>query len=49
LYFASTGTQTLRLQPREDGVSVDQIVLSPVRYLTTSPGALINDTTVVVR
>jgi hypothetical protein len=35
---------TLRIQPREDGVSIDQIVLSPSTYLFTSPGALKNDT-----
>jgi hypothetical protein len=49
LYFATSGPQTLRLQPREDGVFVDQIVLSPGRYLYTSPGALTNDTTILNR
>jgi parallel beta helix pectate lyase-like protein len=49
VYFAASGTQTLRLQPREDGVYIDQIVLSPRRYLDTSPGALTNDTTIVSR
>jgi len=44
IYFASTGQQTLRLQPREDGFSIDQIVLSPSTYLNTSPGLLKNDT-----
>jgi hypothetical protein len=29
VYFAITGTQTIRIQQREDGVSIDQIVLSP--------------------
>jgi endonuclease/exonuclease/phosphatase family metal-dependent hydrolase len=43
--FATTGQHTIRLQRREDGVSVDQIVLSPSTYLTASPGALKNDTT----
>ena len=29
IYFATTGTQTMRVQTREDGLSVDQIVLAP--------------------
>jgi acid phosphatase type 7 len=45
--FASTGTHTLRVQVREDGLSIDQIVLSPSRYLTSSPGALKNDTVIL--
>ena len=47
LYFATTGPQTLRLQPREDGLMIDQIALSPQAYLNTSPGALRNDTTIL--
>ena len=47
IYFAETGTQTLRIQQREDGILIDQIVISPSRYLTTSPGALTNDQTIV--
>ena len=38
VYFATTGTQTLRIQPREDGIGLDQIVLSPDTFLTTPPG-----------
>jgi len=49
IYFASTGTQTIRVQVREDGVSLDQIVLSADRYLTVSPGASKNDSTIVMR
>jgi ferredoxin-like protein FixX len=45
--FTSSGTQTIRLQTREDGMFIDQIVLSPQNYLTTSPGALKNDTTIL--
>lgn len=45
--FASSGTQRMRVQTREDGFTIDQVVLSPDRYLTTSPGALKNDTTIV--
>jgi hypothetical protein len=47
IYFATTGPQTIRIQQREDGVSFDQIVLSPGTFLTASPGALKNDTVVV--
>jgi hypothetical protein len=47
LYFERTGAQRLRIQVREDGVSIDQIVLSPSRYLSTSPGSLKNDTTIL--
>lgn len=43
VYFQSTGTQTIRIQTREDGLSIDQIVLSPARYLLSGPGALMND------
>ena len=32
--FASSGTQRIRVQTREDGFTIDQIVLSPQRYLT---------------
>jgi hypothetical protein len=41
--FERSGRQTIRIQRREDGISIDQIVLSPVTYLTTSPGAPKND------
>jgi endonuclease/exonuclease/phosphatase family metal-dependent hydrolase len=37
IYFASTGTQTIRVQTREDGLAVDRIILSPSTYLTTRP------------
>ncbi len=47
IYFASDGPQTLRIQAREDGFIVDQVVLSPQKYLTSSPGATKNDTTVL--
>jgi hypothetical protein len=49
IYFATSGAQRLRIQTREDGLSIDQIVLSPSRYLTASPGALKNDTTILTR
>jgi hypothetical protein len=47
LYFGSTGAQRIRIQVREDGVSIDQIVLSPATYLNSPPGALKNDTTIL--
>jgi hypothetical protein len=47
VYFAATGTQTIRIQQREDGISIDQIVLSPQKYLTVAPGATKNDTTIL--
>jgi hypothetical protein len=57
LTFASSGTHTMRLQVREDGFAVDQIVLSPTQYFNASascpttctgaPGPVTNDTTIV--
>jgi glucose/arabinose dehydrogenase/PKD repeat protein len=49
VYFAVTGPQTLRVQTREDGLSIDQIVLSPGTYLNTAPGATKNDSTILER
>ena len=36
--FATSGTHTMRIQVREDGVQLDQIVLSSAQYLTAAPG-----------
>jgi len=47
IYFATTGTHTIRVQMREDGIAIDQIVLSPQTYLNSSPGAPKNDTTIL--
>jgi endonuclease/exonuclease/phosphatase family metal-dependent hydrolase len=47
--FAATGVHTVRIQTREDGVQVDQIVISPSTYLTTSPGQFTNDSTIVAK
>lgn len=47
IYFQNTGSHRMRLQVREDGLSVDQIVLSPAAYLNSSPGALKNDSTIL--
>ena len=46
IYFDGT-PQKLRIQVREDGLSIDQIVLSPVAYATTAPGAAKNDMTIL--
>jgi endonuclease/exonuclease/phosphatase family metal-dependent hydrolase len=43
--FAAGGSHTIRVQVREDGVSVDQIVLSSTTYRTVSPGARSDDQT----
>jgi hypothetical protein len=40
---------SIRIQPREDGLYVDQIVLSPQQFLTAAPGLNKNDTTVLAR
>jgi endonuclease/exonuclease/phosphatase family metal-dependent hydrolase len=45
--FASSGKHTIRIQTREDGVEIDQVVLSPVKYLSTAPGPLVNDSTIL--
>jgi len=45
--FPTTGTHTLRIQIREDGVELDQIVLSPTTYLNSAPGPATNDSTIV--
>jgi hypothetical protein len=47
VYFAVTGPQTIRIQQREDGISLDQVVLSPQQYLTISPGLTKQDTLVL--
>ena len=45
--FATTGTRTMRIQNREDGFFIDQVVLSPREYLDRAPGANKNDTTIL--
>ena len=57
--FPTTGSHTLRVQVREDGVEFDQIVLSPTTYFNAgascpnscggAPGPLANDTTIVAK
>jgi hypothetical protein len=45
--FARTGMHTLRVQTREDGLAIDQLVLSAGRYLFAPPGPLRRDTTIL--
>lgn len=45
--FQNTGTHTIRIQVREDGLSLDQIVLSAQTYLNTAPGSVKNDSTIL--
>jgi hypothetical protein len=47
LRFPEGGIQELRIQSREDGLSIDQIVLSADRYFTAPPGPPKNDSTFV--
>ena len=49
LRFPAGGWQEIVIARREDGVSIDQIVLSAEKYLTTRPGAARNDTTILSR
>lgn len=46
--FATTGLQTIRVQTREDGIAIDQIVLSPSLYLSAAPGQATNDATILL-
>ena len=48
LYFPnSDDRQHIVIQTREDGVSIDQVVLSAEKYLTTRPGTAKNDKTIL--
>jgi hypothetical protein len=47
--FSASGTHTMRIQIREDGVAVDQIVLSPSTWFSTAPGQVTNDSTILAR
>ena len=47
--FAASGAHTLRVQTREDGVAIDQVVLSPLTYLNAAPGAAVSDGTIVAK
>ena len=45
--FSTASAQTLRIQTREDGVEIDQIVLSPATYFFSPHGGPVNDSTIV--
>jgi hypothetical protein len=45
--FEAAGPQVLRIQTREDGLAIDQIVLSSERYLQMAPGLVRGDTTIL--
>ena len=47
IYFQNSGQRTIRIHFREDGLSLDQLVLTPTTYLNTAPGALRNDDTIL--
>jgi hypothetical protein len=48
IMFESDGPQTIRIQTREDGLSIDQVVLSSVTYLGGQrPGAPKRDTVIL--
>jgi hypothetical protein len=49
VYFDTTGTQRIRVQVREDGVGIDQIVLSAVRWVSAAPGPMKNDATILAK
>ena len=45
--FATTGRQRIRIQRREDGISIDQIVISSEKYLVNAPGPVKQDVTIL--
>jgi len=47
VWFGTSGQQTLRIQTREDGASIDQIILSPAQFLNSPPGPATGDQTIV--
>jgi hypothetical protein len=47
LRFTTPGYQRIRIQTREDGVSLDQFVLSAGQYLNTPPGPPKRDATIL--
>jgi hypothetical protein len=46
IYFETAGPQTIRVQTREDGLWIDQILLSPEKFLNAAPGSLKSDQTI---
>ena len=49
IYFNSDADQRILIQQREDGVRIDQVVISAGTYAYAAPGAVKNDTTIVPR
>ena len=47
VHFQTTGTHTVRLQLRESGFEIDQIVLSPQTYLSAAPGSRTSNSTIL--
>ena len=47
--FDTSGTQRIRCQRREDGVQIDEIILSPAQYISSNPGLEKNDTTIIAK
>ena len=47
VWFATTGSHRIRVQTREDGLDIDQIVISPATWVNSAPGPVTNDTTIV--
>src|SRR4029453_5011516 len=47
VYFNTNGEQTIRIQQREDGVRIDQIVISTDSYFDAAPGLVEGDKTIV--
>ena len=45
VFFQATGTQRMRVQTREDGLSIDQIILSPSKYMYSAPTSVVTTTT----
>ena len=45
--FPTSGMHTIRIQVREDGIQLDQIVLSPSAYMNSAPGPIAGDSTFV--
>jgi hypothetical protein len=47
IYFNADGVQTIRIQQREDGPRIDQVVISAGDFASSAPGATTSDSTVV--
>jgi hypothetical protein len=47
--FTGSGAHTVRIQTREDGVQIDQVVISPATYLSQRPGQISGDSTIIAK